>query len=201
MTETDAELVERVRRGDETAFHTIVDRYAAILYRLAVVMVNNVTDAEDIVQETLTGAYISFPRFEGRASLKTWLTRILMKQVARHRRYWRLRRATSIDAMRDETGDAFEAGVGAVTPESTGARLDLQTMLAALSPEHRQVLVLREVEGFSYTEIAEAMGVPMGTVESRLYRARHELRRRFGEFLPSGPEAEKGRVLGRGGIT
>lgn len=171
MQVSDFELVTRAIQGDESAFLEIVDRHAQDLYRLVLASTGNASDAEDILQETFAGAFKSLPTFEGRASLKTWLIRILFKQEARHRRYSKLRQTEPLDAIKEKsTHDSSN---------KTEAEIDIQTMLDALSPDLRQTLVLRELQGMSYREIAEALEIPIGTVESRLSRARLKIKERF----------------------
>jgi RNA polymerase sigma-70 factor (ECF subfamily) len=171
----DLELLRRARRGDGTAFHALVDRYARLMYGLAYSMLNDSADAEDVVQETFAGAFRALSKFEERSSVKTWLSRILMNQVAMHRRD---RRGNDDRATSGQSLDEIEAAGAGVD-----ARLDLQSMLQTLSDEHRQVLVLRELQQMSYDEIAGVLSVPRGTVESRLFRARAELRKKLGDYL------------------
>jgi RNA polymerase sigma-70 factor (ECF subfamily) len=175
-------LVRSLQNGEPEAFHTLVDRYGARLFSAACALVGNATDAEDVVQETLAGAIKAAKNFRGEASLKTWLLRILMRQAAslrRSRKKWRLIPTEDPDSPEETSYD------GGTTPGPTAAvdsRLDVTEMLKTLSPEHREVIVLRELEGLSYDEMAQAMGVPQGTVESRLFRARQELKRRFERY-------------------
>ena len=176
---TDLELVRRAARGDEAAFHEIVNRYAKDLYGLAYSLVGNAADAEDVLQETLAGAYRSLPRFEARSSVKTWLTRILVRQAARWRRSGRVagRRPLSLDQAAESgwEGGVAEAAETSSPAMQVDAKVDVTAMLETLSTDHREILVLRELRGLSYEEIAQTLGVPRGTVESRLYRARREL--------------------------
>jgi len=171
-SETDDELLRRARRGDGAALRRIVDGHAPRLYALALSLLGRgaVADAEDMVQETFVGAAQRLGEFEGRASLKTWLSRILVNRVSKLRRSQKLRRTTPLDAGHADGKD------GAAAAER---RLDVLAMLDTLSADHREVLVLRELGGMSYREIADALGVPCGTVESRLSRARLELKERF----------------------
>ncbi len=171
---TDAELLRRVAGGDGRAFRQLVDAHADRLYRLAHSLVGNASDAEDVVQETLTGAFRGAAKFEGRSSVKSWLTRILMTQAAK---FWRDRHGKRDAALVNEYESSAAGPTGAVD-----AKIDLQACLQKLTAEHREVLVLREIDGMSYEEAAEALGVPRGTVESRLFRARAELRRRLNEY-------------------
>ena len=168
----DSELVAKARRGDAGAFHDLVDRHADRLFRLAVSLVGNSADAEDVVQETLIGAFRGLSRFEGRASVKTWLTRILVIQAAQFRR--RKRPVQSISETQPTTKDQ---------PAGSEAKLDVQAAMQQLSPEHRQVIVLRELEQMTYDEIAQVLDVPQGTVESRLSRARAALRETLKAYL------------------
>jgi RNA polymerase sigma-70 factor, ECF subfamily len=165
----DIELLHR-SADDPRAFHALVDRHAQRLYRLAVYLVGNASDAEDVLQETFIGAFRGLGSFEGRSSVKTWLTRILVTQAARWRRG--RRGARPMD-------ESIAAAVA-----SPDAGLDVKEAMRRLSPEHRQVLVLREFDGMSYEEMAEVLGVPRGTVESRLHRARSELREKLKAYLP-----------------
>jgi RNA polymerase sigma-70 factor (ECF subfamily) len=169
----DAELIGKAVAGDGRAFHVLVDRHAQHLYRLAVSLVGNPVDAEDIVQEAFAGAFRGMSKFEGRAAVKTWLTRILFTQAAK----WRRDRVGRVMASMD-----FAEPAGRGEGASVEARMDLQAALQKLSPEHREVLVLRELEGMAYEEMADVLGVPRGTVESRLHRARQELRRRLSSY-------------------
>ncbi len=172
---SDAQLMQRFRRGDQEAFHQLVDRHARHLFSLAVALAGNVADAEDIVQETLTGACKAAGAFRHESSVRTWLVRILCRQAARWRRSGRRR---TFPLYQQNGSPAVEPAVDSSTARSD-RKLDVALMLQQLSPEHRQVLVLREFEQMSYDEMAVVLGVPRGTVESRLHRARQELRARL----------------------
>jgi RNA polymerase sigma-70 factor (ECF subfamily) len=170
----DDDLLRRSAGGDGRAFGQLVDRHADRMYRLAVSMVGNRADAEDVLQEAFAGAYRSAGGFRGGASVKTWLSRILATQAAK---WWRDRKGERPDPLDGPAGGAASGGESAV-----GAKLDLHAALDQLSAEHRQVLVLRELDGMSYEEMAGSLGVPRGTIESRLHRARAELRRRLSAY-------------------
>lgn len=172
---TDAALVGRARDGDGAAFRSLVDRHAPRLFAMAAAFVGSHADAEDIVQETLAGAFRGLRTFEGRSSVKTWLTGILIRQTAMHRRRRRRRETTVLPL---ETGTALPSPTRAVD-----VRIDVMAAIQSLSPEHRDVIVLREIEGLSYDEMAETLGVPRGTVESRLFRARRRLQERLTGYL------------------
>jgi len=171
----DADLLRSAARGDSRAFRELMDRHADRMFRLAASLVGNSTDAEDVVQESLTGAFRGAGKFKGRSSVKTWLTRIVLTQSAiclRDRKRRRLRQNES-------------AGQGLIAPERAAgveAKIDLHAALQRLSSEHREVLVLREFEALSYGEIATLLEVPAGTVESRLFRARSELKKLLRDY-------------------
>ena len=186
MCPTDAESASsrKRERADEAAFHDLVDRYAKEMFRLALSLVGNVADAEDVVQETFSGAFQAMGAFEGRSSLRTWLSGILVNQAARCRRRRGVRRTVSLDQASAGSRAAMESGESSGAAPDLDVRLDVLESLETLSPEHREVIALREFQGMSYDEMAEVLGLPRGTVESRLFRARQELRERLKAYLP-----------------
>lgn len=184
---TDPELVRRARRGDPQAFHALIDRHAPWLFRVAISMVGSREDAEDLLQEVFLAASNGIGRFEERSSVKTWLRGILLNHVSKLYRSRKVRRHWSLD---DERGEAVrsELETGSPTPAASAeGRADVQAMLQSLSDEHREVIVLREIEGLSYEEMAKLLGVPRGTIESRLHRARQQLKDKFAGYLDDGP--------------
>lgn len=182
---SDDELVRRIRSGDEAAFQELVGRYADGLYALACSVLGNAADAEDVLQETLLGAFRRIGAFEGRSSVKTWLVRILLNHVSKLRRSRRVRQALSLQEQ--ATSESADGRLATASPASAvESRVDLAAMLQELSPEHREILVLRELQQMSYDEMAQALHVPRGTVESRLHRARQEMKRRFAGYLTGG---------------
>jgi RNA polymerase sigma-70 factor (ECF subfamily) len=180
--DTDAQLVRRARGGDDSAFHELVDRHAGRLFGLAMSLLGNAADAEDVLQETLAGAVRGLRGFRGHASVKTWLTRILVNKVARLRRSQRLRRAAPLEAaLEAPLGDP---PAGATATQRADIRMDVAAVLTRLSEDHRAVILLREMQQMSYEEMADALGVPRGTVESRLFRARQKLKELLKDYLP-----------------
>jgi len=175
--DADAELLRRTASGSGQAFHQLLDQHADRLYRVAFSLVGNAADAEDVLQEALAGAFRSAKKFEGRSSVLSWLTRIVVTEAAK---FWRSRHGKR-DVPLEVDGDqpSSSGGTGAVD-----ARLDLNTALQQLSNEHREVLVLREIDGMAYEEMAEVLGVPRGTIESRLFRARAELKKKLKGYFP-----------------
>jgi len=179
----DPELVEKNHGGNELDFREIVDRYGNDLYRLALSLVGNPDDAEDILQETFLAGFERLEAFEGKSTVKTWLIGILLRKVARFHRYRKIRRTLSVHLLGGADRTAFEEKTAGDPARKLDRRMDIRKMLGTLSRKHREVVVLREVLGLSYLEIGEALEIPTGTVESRLFRARQVLRERFKEYL------------------
>jgi RNA polymerase sigma-70 factor (ECF subfamily) len=166
------ELLRRLRRHEQAAFHELVDQHSQALFRVAYSMVANAADAEDAVQETFTAAFSGIGKFRGESTLRTWLMQILVRQCARVQRGRGRRMTIGID----------QAELTGFDPSAaTEAGIDVIEMLQKLSPEHREVIVLRELQGMGYEEMSQALKIPRGTVESRLHRARQELKERFGD--------------------
>lgn len=174
LQESEQDLIRQAVAGNVEAFHQLVDAHGSYLFGVARAMLGRGHDAEDAVQDTFLAAMKGLKRFEGRSALRTWLVSILVRQVAVLRRKRRFTEPVNLDARSD-------ASAGAPS-HAADARMDVTHVLAQLSAEHREVLVLRELEGMTYDEIAVALGVPKGTVESRLFRARQEIKAKFGEF-------------------
>ena len=174
----DLDLVRSAAAGDRQAFHALVDRHSDSLFRLALSMSRNRADAEDVLQETFIGAYRGLARFSGRSSVKTWLTQILLRQAAKMWHHTkRSREAVAIDSPAGAAvGESLSRPSAQVDVER---RMDLMAVIDRLPEDHRQVILLREVQGLSYEEITQVLGVPQGTVESRLHRARAALKQRL----------------------
>ena len=155
-------------------------RFETPLLQYAKRITGNNEKARDVVQETFVAILNS--KFRGESAVRTWLVQILVRRAAMLRRS-RKRATAAIDRSVTQGGSSTNVAERASGIAGTDARLDLSAMLQVLSPEHRQVILLREIEGMSYEAIAESLGVPRGTVESRLHRAREELRKRFKGYL------------------
>lgn len=180
MEVSDHELAQQAAGGDEKAFHALIDRHAAGMFRAALSLTRNRADAEDVMQEAMIGAYRGIRNFAGRSSVKTWLMQILTRQAAKA--WHRTRHARSTLSLHEpQTGQERDDTALTTRSASSGVdtKLDVMAALQKVSDAHREILVLREVRGLSYDEIAEVLNVPRGTVESRLSRARAELRRRL----------------------
>jgi RNA polymerase sigma-70 factor (ECF subfamily) len=174
LEETDLELMQKAQKGHADAFHRLVDRHAAPLFRLATTLVKTHDDAEDVVQETMTAAYRAMKAFQQRSSVKTWLFAICYRQAALLRR----KNKNPIRMLGEEesvTADPATLG-GKGHAASVETRMDVQAALAKLPEDQRAILLLREFDGLSYEEIATVLELPRGTVESRIFRARQALR-------------------------
>lgn len=182
MPETDLDLVQKIRHGDQAAFQELVRRHADSLLGMAYSLVGSRADAEDVVQEALLVALRKIHSFEGRSAVGTWLRGILVFKAAKLRRSRKIRQAVPIDE-HDGSRESIRSDAGLSCRSMSAAvdsRVDVTQMLQTLSDEHREIVVLRELQQFSYEEISAMLKIPIGTVESRLYRARQELRKRFG---------------------
>jgi RNA polymerase sigma-70 factor (ECF subfamily) len=176
-------LVERCRQGDPQAFARLVALHESMVLNLAGRLLGDREEARDIAQDVFLQVYRTLGRFQGRSTLRTWIYRIVVNQCHNRQRWWRRRRRAAACPLETIT-PADEAQLAAVTPgESPFDRVArrerarrLEAALLAVSFDHRAVLLLREVEGLSCEEIAATLDLPVGTVKSRLARARDSLR-------------------------
>ena len=178
MDTDDAALVERVRAGDVAAFEPLVEKYRQRVYRLAYNVLRNSEDAYDVAQEAFIKAYRALPNFRGDSAFYTWLYRIGIN-TAKNYLIALGRRAPTSTEFDSEEAEGFEDAAGLRdinTPESELASKQIaQTVndaIAALPEELRTAITLRELDGLSYEEIAQIMNCPIGTVRSRIFRAR-----------------------------
>ena len=171
----DAPLVRRAQRGDRFAFERLVDRHQHRLFTLAARVTGSRDDAADVVQDAFVRAWTSLHRFRGRSLFSTWLYRICLN-VAYDERTRRRPAPAPVDAAVPDARDRF------AERELSGA---LQAALNALDEEYRVVVVLHDVLGCPYAEIAQIAGIAEGTVKSRLFRGRRELARRLGTHAPA----------------
>ena len=177
----DRQLVEAVLAGDPSAYRGLVERYQSRVFALVVGMVRNREDARDLTQEAFVKAFNNLSRFRLESSFYTWLYRIAMNLAIDHLRKHKNRNHSEFDeqiAARDGDGEVADAHLRE-SPRRVLERKELQgrilEALDKLSPEHKQIILLQEVEGLSYTEIAETLEVAEGTVMSRLFYARRKL--------------------------
>jgi RNA polymerase sigma-70 factor (ECF subfamily) len=170
------------RAGDPEAFRTLVAETHATVFRLAVALVSDRDEAADVTQETYVRAWGRIDELRDGAAALGWLCRIVRNVAHDRRRSWWSRLRAPLEALSGEAAPAERAPDAALASAERSSAV--RAALAKLSEKHRVVLALREVEGLSYEEIAEATGVPLGTVESRLHRARAALARRLSALRP-----------------
>ncbi|HEY6878090.1 MAG TPA: sigma-70 family RNA polymerase sigma factor [Polyangiales bacterium] len=188
----DLALVRRAQNGDRAAFRKLYDLYHRRVYQMAVAMLRSPQDASDVVQEAFVRVHRHLPDFQGNSSFYTWLYRISLNLAYDQLR----RRKTQRQVDYDDTVGRAEEGTDAThltpaidgaDPGRTASRKELaakiQAALATLPEHHRQVILLREVEGLSYEEIAKIMNVPKGTIMSRLFHARRKMQRALASYV------------------
>jgi len=192
----DRELVDAARAGDRDAFRALFDRYHRRAFSLAYGVVHNQDDALDIVQDAFIKAHRYLDRFEGTSTFYTWLYRIVMNLAIDHIRKHRRLRSVELTDAAVGGGEDGETAVGgdALLPRILGgnpgrALLDkeirerIDRALAELSENHRAVLVMRELEGLSYEEMAQVMGCSKGTIMSRLFHARRNMQKQLLDLI------------------
>jgi len=208
---SDAAAVERAREGDHEAFRVLVERYQGRAHALALRILRNDEEARDAVQDAFLKVYGSLRRFEGRSSFYTWLYRLVfnhcldLKRKDRSARHveWEEERLGE-DRVRDEGRPGAVGAGGLPGPGVELERAELREMIAAaidrLPDEARETLLLREVEGLAYAEIAETLGIPKGTVMSRLHYARKRVQEALREAgVGPPPGGRRGRGAGSDG--
>ena len=191
----DRELVLGAKRGDRDAFKTLFERYHRRAYALALGVVRHPDDALDVVQDAFIKAHKYLDKFEGNSSFYTWLYRIVMNLAIDHLRKHRRVKPVELDETRIENdGDdpllprILGGNPGrALQDKQLRARID--QALDELSDNHRSVLVMRELEGLSYEEMAQAMSCSKGTIMSRLFHARRNMQKRLLDLIDN-PSAE-----------
>jgi len=181
----EAEFIERLKRGDAAAFEELVAARSGEIYGLLFRMTENSDEARDLTQETFLRAFQSIGRFRGEADLRTWIYRIAINQARNRWRWWRRRRRESTVSLEstqgenDQTVIATLAASGASPEQQTLAHereSALRSALHKVGQAYRETVILRDIEGFSYEEIAATLEINVGTVKSRLARGRQELR-------------------------
>ncbi len=195
--DADALLVERVKRGDTKAFEMLVVKYQRRVERLVARMVRDADLVQDIAQETFIRAYRALPQFRGESAFYTWLYRVAVntakKALVDLKREPLVYESARIGENEDETSSLENGLSDDATPDAVLASKQLaQTVNDAvddLSEDLRQAITLREIDGLSYEEIAELMQTPIGTVRSRIFRAREAIAKRLRPLL----DAPKGK--------
>lgn len=194
MTEADKLLILRAQQGDVQAFETLYQQHLKRVYNIAWRMMGNDADAQDISQEVMLKAWRALPGFKLDSSLGTWLYRIAVNACSDELRK-RKTKTVSVDVLAETGHEPGDSGF----EQSTADSQNLSWAIGQLVEEYRAAVVLRDVEGYSYEEIAQILKCPIGTVRSRINRAREQLRgliNRGGTF-PAGSSSkmtERGRT-------
>ena len=191
----DAVLVRQVQEGDAGAFATLVSKYQDKIYNACWRMCGHEDDARDLTQEAFFRAYQGLAAFKGQSGFYTWLFRIAVNLALSHRRKASYRAAQSLDqpvgyGTQAESLLARMADRSASSPSGHVVQAELQARveaaIASLDPEHRTVIVLRDIEGMDYAQVADVLDVAVGTVKSRLHRARAALRELLAPYVETG---------------
>jgi RNA polymerase sigma-70 factor (ECF subfamily) len=185
---TDQAVVERVLAGETEAFSTLVERYQDRIYSVALNYVSNPEDAMDVAQETFVKAYSNLGKFDSASAFYTWLYRIAVNTAIDFLRKRKSRPTDSLDDEKfTEVGFEPESKDRTIDPQDMAAQREqariLRKAISSLSPKLRSVMILHDVEGLSQEEVADILKIPVGTVKSRVSRARAELRRILGKMM------------------
>lgn len=185
----DEELLARFRAGDSSAFNDIVDRYERRVFAIAVRICRHHEDARDVTQDVFVTALRSLATFRGDAQLATWLHRVTVNAALDLVR----RRGRREGPGLEEVGDrpTAEPGPESVAIESVRAR-EVHRALGRIADDQRAVIVLHDLQGLDYAEVAAALEVPVGTVKSRIHRARLALAKELGHLKEGEPTADSG---------
>ena len=182
---SEKELVIMLKKGDRSAFNQLIDQYQTKVYNIAIGMLSDPEDALDASQEVFINVYKGISSFKENSSLSTWIYRVCAN-VCKDFLRKRMRRANviSLDAG-DNEDEPLEIPDDAHTPEQISEKTELQHLVRkamdSLSSEYKEVLVLCDIEGLSYDEIAQILKCPVGTIKSRINRARQALRKKISE--------------------
>lgn len=190
LTAQEALFVSRLKANEDAAYDELVRMYSGPMYHVAYRMTGDAAEASDAVQDIFLKIFRNIGGFKGEAALKTWIFKIAFSEILNRLRWWKRRhRYATLSLDESPNGNAPGAGVADAgpTPEEVlqaKEREDaIQQALRRLSHEHRSIIVLRDIEGFSYSDIADVLGISMGTVKSRLARARADLKKSLMRYL------------------
>ena len=188
----DIGLVQRVQRGDKTAFDLLVRKYQHKVIKLVSRYMRDTADAEDVAQEAFIKAYRALPQFRGDSAFYTWLYRIAIN-TAKNAIVSRDRSPVDFDLDMQNVEESNSMQMRLADPETPESLLQTEEIrstvnqaIESLPEDLRTAIVLRELEGLSYEEIAQSMDCPVGTVRSRIFRAREAIDRRLSEVFEGG---------------
>jgi len=186
-------FVLRLKANEDAAYDELVRVYHASIFHVAYRMLGDSAEASDVVQEIFLKVFRNIGGFKGEAALKTWIFRIALSEILNRLRWWRRRYRFATVSLDDHPATNGNGRNGRYvadskpTPEevleSKEQETAIQQALSRLSSDHRSIIVLRDIEGFSYSEIAEVLGISIGTVKSRIARARSDLKKSLMRYL------------------
>ena len=177
-------LIARIGQGDRKAFEELLDAYEARVYRLGLRFTGNVPDAEDITQEIFLAVYRSIGGFQGNSALGTWIYRVAMNHCLDYRRKRKLETLPLDEEISLATQDWRDDPAASADKRELAERVE--AAINRLSPAHRDVIVLHELQGLTYQEVAATLNLPVGTVKSRLSNAFKRLRDLLGGYVCEG---------------
>lgn len=189
----EASIVTELKNGSDEAYNWLIDRYHQPIYSLVYRILTDPSDAADTTQEVFLKVFRGMKHFNGECSLKTWLYRIAIHEASNQRRWWfrHKSRETSMEAQTDANGNSFGLCDTFVDPGDSPfevlahneIRSRVEQELKQVPEPYRTTVVLRDIEGLAYDEIAEVLEISLGTVKSRLIRGREALKKRLEGFV------------------
>jgi len=186
LSAEEAVFVTRLQANEDAAYDELVRTFSPSMFHVAYRMLGDSAEASDAVQEIFLKVFRNIGGFKGEAALKTWMFRIAFSEILNRLRWWKRRYRFATMSLDDNpNGNGVAPGYKVASPgptpeevlQSKEQEAAIQQALARLSSQHRSIIVLRDIEGFSYNEIADVLGVSIGTVKSRLARARADLKK------------------------
>ena len=183
-SQDDRYLIQRIQKGDRLAFEELLDAYETRVYRLALRFTGSVPEAEDVTQDVFLGVYKNIGSFKGNSALGTWIYRIAMNHCLEFRRKRKLETLPYEEERMLVSQDWRDDPLECADRHELSTRVE--AALSRLSPLHRDVIVLHELQGLTYQEVAATLDVPVGTVKSRLSNAFRRLRDLLGAYVHEG---------------
>ncbi len=185
---SDAECVRRIQRGETETFEILVRRHEKAIFNLVYRMLGDYDDAAETAQEVFLSAYRAIGQFRGDANFSTWLYRIALNHASTRRKSTSSRQRRLVPIDDTELVDDVELGP-AETLEKKEIRQRVQRALKELQPEDAMVILLRDLQDIAYEDVARVLNIPVGTVKSRLHRARQALKARLTAYFPTARKA------------
>jgi RNA polymerase sigma-70 factor, ECF subfamily len=192
LSAEEALFVARLQANEDAAYDELVRTFTASIFHVAYRMLGDTAEASDAVQEIFLKVFRNIGGFKGEAALKTWIFKIAFSEILNRLRWWKRRYRYATVSLDDQpNGNGVSPGYRVASPspspeealQSKEQESAIQLALGKLSKDHRSIVVLRDIEGFSYNEIADVLGVSVGTVKSRLARARADLKKSLMHYL------------------